>query len=74
MTGKTEFEKAKAWRLAHEWSLDDLSQKTGYSRESIYWFERGQTPTGQAHAAWVWQRYRMTCAGVQAEMNGKFDW
>lgn len=72
----TDHEKAKAWRLAHNLTAAALSEKTGYSIEAIYWFESGVTPRREAPKPWVWRRYRMACAGVQAEMGQQkeFDW
>ena len=83
---RNEHHKAKSWRESHQLSVDQLSQLTGYSDKSIYWFERGETPPqrnakgGNADDRrikdWVWQRYKMACAGVQAGLKSGqgFDW
>jgi len=78
----TEHERAKAWREKHGLSVDQLAELTGYGRRAIYWFEHGQSPPNGTRAkpakvaAWVWHRYKMICAGVDAQLqSGKeFDW
>lgn len=72
-------ERAKAWRLARGLSHDDLAQLTGYSKIAIYKFEQGYRQDGKEHwqhSEWVWQRYRMACAGAEAQLRtGKvFEW
>lgn len=83
----TDHEKARAWRLAHALSPKDLAALIGYSVESIFWMEKGMTPE-RTHAnskfkqgdraikPWVWRRYQLACAGIDAELrSGKaFDW
>lgn len=75
-----EHDKAKAWRERAGLSVAQLAELTGYSPESIYWFERGLTPKGSNRkptkiAAWVWLRFKRACQGVAAEIRGnKFDW
>ena len=72
----TEHEKARAWRLKNKYTRDQLAKLTGYSPEAIYWFERGCTPPrgkGRKRGkipAWVWQRYRLACAGLGVP----FEW
>ena len=78
----TEHERAKAWREKRGLSIAQLESLTGYGRRAIYWFERGESPPNGTRenaapvAAWVWHRYRMICAGVDAQLkSGKeFDW
>jgi transcriptional regulator with XRE-family HTH domain len=78
----TEYERAKAWREKRKLTVDHLANLTGYGRRIIYWYELGQSPPNgtRAKAApvaeWVFQRYRMACGGVEAELkSGKtFDW
>lgn len=83
----TAHEKARAWRLAHNLTPEELSQLIGYSKESIFWMEKGLTPErthknsrfkpdDRAIKPWVWRRYMMACAGIDAELRtGKvFDW
>lgn len=79
-------QKAKLWREDHDLSVDELAELTGYSPKSIYWFEKGVTPPmrnhkgghphDRRHKPWVWQRYRMACAGVEAQLRTRkpFDW
>lgn len=79
-----EFEKARRWREKAGLTVDQLAEKTGYSREAIYLFEKGFTYNGRtardkiktkALSDSVWHRYRMACAGVRAALNGSsFNW
>lgn len=81
-----EHEKAKRWREKVGLSHDQLAELVGYSRESIFLFEkgfrydeRGRTARGKvrriATNERAFQRYRMACAGVQASLNGSvFNW
>ena len=77
-----EHEKAKAWRHAHGWSMDDLSDLTGYSKSAIMWFERGQAPpakdsyTPRPVNPYSWQRYKRVCHSVATEQRTKkeFTW
>ena len=77
----TEHAKARQWREREVGTRERLAELTGYSVESIYWYERGiNPPRGKKRrqdpiADWVWQRYKLTCAGVTAERSGqKFRW
>lgn len=82
----TDHEKAKAWRERHGLTVEQLAERAGYSRESIYLFEKGFTYNGRGRGNAVkkkdiddrvWQRYRMACAGVHAELGKnarKFNW
>lgn len=86
MTAHPEAAKARRWREARGLSLDQLAGLTGYSVLSIRWMEKGVTPPlrrakgGNPHdrsiAPWVFQRYRMACAGVDRQLKtGKpFAW
>lgn len=77
-----EHEQAKRWREQRSLSIDQLSELTGYSPEAIRWFEKGQTPPNRNYKSgnasdrtikpWVWQRYKMTCAGVDRKQP--FNW
>lgn len=75
-----EYTRARAWRESLGLTQQALGHAVGYSRESIVWFERGQTPPSRGKAAgtiapWIWQRYKMACAGYAAERAGKpFHW
>lgn len=76
-----EHKAARAWRERVGLSAAELADKVGYTRMSIYWFERGETPPNRnsksGNAAdrsikpWVWQRYRRACGDVDAEMFGR---
>jgi DNA-binding XRE family transcriptional regulator len=71
---KKEFDAARAWRLARGLSVDQLAELTGYARETIYVYERGGHQN-QPIQPWVWLRYKSSCAGVEAELQGsKFEW
>jgi transcriptional regulator with XRE-family HTH domain len=71
-------EKAKAWRERRKLSLDDLSELTGYSVIAIRKFEAGSrnVKKGESHSEWVMQRYRIACAGAEAQLKtGRtFEW
>ena len=76
-----EHEKAKAWRVKRNLSIPELAELTGYGPRNIAWLEKGLTaPNGQTGAKpvapWIWQRYRMMCGGVEAQLrSGKeFNW
>ena len=78
----TEHERAKAWREKHGWTQEQLGELTGYSREAIYWSERGETPPGnngprsKPIKPHVWLRYKNACHGVEANLirRPKFNW
>lgn len=71
-------EQAKAWRTRRNLSLEDLSELTGYSVIAIRKFEAGARHVSkrEPHSEWTWQRYRMACAGAEAQLkSGKeFAW
>ncbi len=78
----TPFDQARAWRERNGWTRDELAEKIGYARETIFWFEKGQTPPGRGGSKkpqpikpWVWMRYQRACQGLDAEIRGvKFAW
>ena len=78
----TEYERARAWMNKRGLTADQLAELTGYGRRSLYWMERGQSPPNATRAkpvkvaSWIWHRYRMICAGVEAQLASgkKFDW
>lgn len=63
----TEHLKAKAWRLANQWTMDDLAELTGFSKSAIMWFERGQSSDGSTVDPFAWHRYRRVCHSVDVE-------
>lgn len=77
----TEYQKARAWREHLGLSPQQLAEHTGYTRQSIYWFERGETPpsrnakSGNADdrtiKPWVFQRYRRACGDLDAQLRGR---
>lgn len=77
-----EHEKAKAWREARGLSVAQLADLTGYAQATIYWMERGLTPPNAKRKEpgeipwWIWKRYKMICAGVEAELKtgATFNW
>jgi len=84
-----EHEKARAWRVRLGLSPEELAEHIGYTRMSIYWFERGQTPPNRnaksgnaadrAIKPWVWLRYKRACGDLDAQIRGRkkgvrFDW
>lgn len=75
----TEHDRARRWRENLGFTLEDLAERTGYSRSAISCLERGYTqrPDGKSGktSPWVWLRYKLCCAAVAAEIKGKrFDW
>ena len=77
-----EHERAKQWRKKHGWTLDQLSELTGWSVSALIWFERGQSPpkagtkTPQKLNRYSWERFKRTCHSVSVENRTKkqFDW
>jgi DNA-binding XRE family transcriptional regulator len=80
-----EHQKLKAWREKLGLDHEELGQLIGYSRETVYWMERGETPPRRYKGApkhdrvidpWVWQRFKMACAGLAAQYRSgrKFNW
>lgn len=78
----TPHDRAKNWRQALNLSIAELARLSGYSEVSLRWFETGLTPPRTAkHIAGkqksgkinpqVWQRYRNTCAGVEAQLRAR---
>ncbi len=76
----TPHDQARQWRASLKLSVADLAKLTGYSEVAIRWFEWGKTPPRTAKhiagkqksgkiKAVVWQRYRNTCAGVEAQLR-----
>ena len=77
----SEHAKARAWRERIGMTPEQLAEHIGYTRMSIYWFERGETPPqrnakggnpdDRAHKPWVWMRYRRACGDLDAQMFGR---
>lgn len=75
-------ERAKAWRIRRELTIEQLATLTGYGPRAIMWMEQGLSPPSGTSkearpvASWVWHRFKMMCAGVEAELKTgkKFDW
>lgn len=77
----TEHQKARAWRESLGLSAEQLAEQIGYTRMSIYWFERGETPPNRnaksGNAAdreikpWVLLRYRRACGDLDAQLRGR---
>ena len=71
-------ERAKAWRLKRGLDLEQLSELTGYSVIAIRKLESGarNRKRGEGHSEWVMQRYRMACAGAEAQLRSgrRFEW
>lgn len=85
----SEHTKARAWRQRRKLTLKQLADMTGYSVPHICCMEAGLTPKRKSnHTAgkaqtdreraikwFVWRRYKLACAGVEAELSGKtFAW
>lgn len=69
---KGEHSEARNWRKSRGLTVEQLAEQTGYSREAIYCFERGRMANGTDVPDWVWRRYKMCCAGVEAEIRRGF--
>ena len=73
-----ENEKARAWREHYGISRQRLGELTGYSTEAVIAFEQGKSKSraGPKIKPWVWQRYKMACAGIDAQLRSglNFDW
>lgn len=67
---------ARTWRLKHDLSPQDLADRSGYSLEAVYQFERGKRSDGSEHSEWAWQRYQLCCAAVdhQLKTGRVFQW
>lgn len=64
---------ARAWRHRMNLTMDDLSRLTGYSRESIFLFEKGHNSQGKPHALHAWRRYKLACMAVRFLKYYKLD-
>lgn len=70
-----EGERARDWRLRHNLSQTELAELTGWTRNSIYLMERGINSLDKPISPWVWRRFYMACAGVEAKLRGQeFNW
>lgn len=69
-----EHQKAKKWRLARGLTLDELAHLSGYSKQAIFWFEKGVSTRGTPLDPYSWQRYRRICAAIEFDRDEKFNW
>lgn len=75
-----EHHRAKFWRTnVMKMAVEDLAKATGYTAPAVYLFEAGCSSQGKKISPWVWQRWKLICAGIHAEQFGwpagnKFDW
>jgi transcriptional regulator with XRE-family HTH domain len=69
-------ERARAWREKRGLTLDQLSELTGYSVSALRQLEAGKRFGGARHSEWVVERYRMACAGAEAQIKSgrRFEW
>ena len=76
MVKSSEHIEAREWRRKRGLTVEQLSEHTGYSREAIYCFERGRMANGTDVPEWVWLRFKMACAGVEAQIRSGlvFQW
>jgi len=78
VSNKLPHERAKAWREKRNLTLDALSELTGYSVVAIRKLESGyrHQGNGEKHSEWTMERYRMACAGAEAQLKTgrRFDW
>jgi transcriptional regulator with XRE-family HTH domain len=71
---REEAAKAKQWRKARGFTLDELAHLSGYSVSAIVWFERGITPAGTPTDPYAWHRYRRICSSIQQDRDFAFKW
>ena len=80
-----EHEKAKAWRERLGLSRKQLADLTGYSYESVKWFENGRAPprswstsakrtperdlADAPNGQYAWQRFKRCCQAVEHELR-----
>jgi transcriptional regulator with XRE-family HTH domain len=69
-------QRAKAWRERRKLTREQLSELSGYTTSMIYKFEAGFQRPGIEHSEFVMQRYRLVCAGIDAQLRtGRvFEW
>jgi hypothetical protein len=69
-------QQAKAWRLKRNLTVPQLAKLSGYTESMVWKFEAGYARPGLEHSEWVWQRYRMICAGIEAQLRSgrAFEW
>ena len=67
---------AKAWREKRGLDLDALSELTGYSVSALRQLEAGKRFGGGQHSEWTWHRFKMACAGAEAQLKSgrEFEW
>lgn len=68
--------RARAWRDRLELTVEQLEEMSGYSRESIWMYERGKRSDKTEIGAFAWQRYKMACAAVDRQIRSgeEFEW
>ena len=82
-----EHARASQWAEANGFTgtagRERLSELTGYSGLSIWWFFKGQVPPSRGAKRkpkpWVWLRFKRACGDIDAEIRGRkagsrFDW
>lgn len=77
-----EHDKASAWAAKRKLSTPELGVLTGYSRQAVYWFLRGEAPAGKGRktagkiAPDAWKRFKLCCAAVEAKLKSgrEFNW
>jgi predicted transcriptional regulator len=69
-------QRAKAWRERRKLTREQLAELSGYTTSMIYKFEAGFQRPGIEHSEFVMQRYRLVCAGIDAQLRtGRvFEW
>ena len=77
-----ESDKASTWAEKRNLSTAQLAGLTGYSRQAVYWFLRGEAPAGKGRktigkvSPETWKRFKACCAGVEAKLKSgrEFNW
>ena len=74
----TEHEALVAWLDKNGLSLTELSERTGYAYQTVWWFTQGKTPPkrnadekDRRIKDWVWLRFKRACGDVDATLNGR---
>jgi transcriptional regulator with XRE-family HTH domain len=62
-----EHQKAKEWRLAKGLTLDELAYLSGYSKQAIFWFEKGTAHRGTPLDPNAWARFKRICHSIELD-------
>lgn len=79
---RSEVEAANAWRMRHNFTLEELGAHIGFSVSSVMWFLRGESPPRAGEQPRpvnprAWKRFKQSCELVEVKLKYKippFDW